>query len=625
MTVQDTDSQEDDVKAKVDANNAGSNNTMSPYRIGGPNTSLPFFAESFLGWSLCFSFLAVSGYHYGKSIVFSSGLYCRICRKARGLVRGMIGGWIDSGLALMYPASHNQHSTQLQGRSLLDTACEDEATWIPLTTHSRAELDRQSPWQRYLSLLRVFEKCYPEVLSPLMSIDNERVLAKNGCVTERTLSHMDSLISLKCNADAALIRVLRRDSICRRLASLAMRPYDPSKFATTSTASDHGMDTRDATITTLLREFPHNRLLQRLSKFWKHLLVLPSLEEAKSFYRLPISSATPVAAARNKNHANDANYPYHVSLILPAYHEKGSHLFNKLTKALKTAHDPNEVEVIIVDAGGCSDLEMLLSLAGDEQCDNDDNEYWGRISIFSFTSGGGRGPCLNFGAAVASGRILTFCHSDTTMPHHWDKKIVTTLEHDGMHDDELSRLNISRANSCAFSFGIDTSHDGLSMPFESSITMYYPPGIKAVETTANIRTHLFSLPYGDQVLSLHARVFEFIGGFPDQCLMEDYELVSVLRRRAALFVPPFDVPGGSTAREKVACVPGAPALCSPRRWQKFGVLYVTYMNSHFVNLYAGKRKMGPDDLFQLYYGRVPPKRDVTDSPWEVELATMLKG
>ena len=164
------------------------------------------------------------------------------------------------------------------------------------------------------------------------------------------------------------------------------------------------------------------------------------------------------------------------------------------------------------------------------------------------------------------------------------------------------------------------------MPFESTTSAYYPPGIKAVEITANIRSRLFALPYGDSVLSLHARIFDFLGGFPDQCLMEDYELVALLRRRAALFAPPSELlaPGSGT-KEKVAIIPGTPALCSPRRWQKLGVLYVTYANSKFVNLYAGATRMGPDDLFQLYYGREPPKRDAKASPWERRLANTLES
>ena len=129
------------------------------------------------------------------------------------VVSGLFGGLIGRRIYQYHP---------LQDSALADHG--DEATWMPLTTHSRSELERASPWERYLSLLRLFEKRHPEVLTPLS------VPTKNGYSRERALSNMDSFEELKCHANASLIHVLRTDDICRRLASLAMRPYDPSKW-----------------------------------------------------------------------------------------------------------------------------------------------------------------------------------------------------------------------------------------------------------------------------------------------------------------------------------------------------------------------------------------------------------
>jgi Glycosyl transferase family 2 len=282
---------------------------------------------------------------------------------------------------------------------------------------------------------------------------------------------------------------------------------------------------------------------------------------------------------------------YDVSIIIPAYREQGIEVKAKLDNALTSCQFPGKVEVVIVDAGKCIDLEKHVS----------DMTGWGSLKIVVFTAGGGRGPCLNFGAACANGRLYTFCHSDTTLPEHWDTKIVRAL------DDVVDGW---RANSCAFSFGIDTSPVGLNGG-------PYPPGIIAIQTTANIRTHLYSLPYGDQVLSVPSVIFEFLGGFPDQCLMEDYELVSLLRRRRTL-LSKF----GVHDKERLVIIGGAPAMCSPRRWQKFGVLYVTFMNSKFVNLYAGG--MTPNDLFTQYYGCPPPKRSNEHSPWELKLEALIQ-
>eukprot|EP01083_Nonionella_stella_P068645 182463_1 len=172
--------------------------------------------------------------------------------------------------------------------------------------------------------------------------------------------------------------------------------------------------------------------------------------------------------------------------------------------------------------------------------------------------------------------------------------------------------NQCRASACAFRFGIDTSPEGLSPTFssatsgsdsKSSSSTYVPPGIRAVETLANIRSEIYSLPYGDQVISLLKNVFDFLGGYPDQCLMEDYELVTFIRRRAA-FLPAMmedycletnceidDEQDQREAlaweREEVKIIPGRPSLCAIRRWQKFGVAYVTFMNYNFVTKYRG--------------------------------------
>jgi hypothetical protein len=51
------------------------------------------------------------------------------------------------------------------------------------------------------------------------------------------------------------------------------------------------------------------------------------------------------------------------------------------------------------------------------------------------------------------------------------------------------------------------------------------------------------------------------------------------------------------------------------------MLYVTFMNSYLVNLYASG--MGPDALFSLYYGQELPKRTSTLSPWEDVMHSLL--
>jgi hypothetical protein len=210
--------------------------------------------------------------------------------------------------------------------------------------------------------------------------------------------------------------------------------------------------------------------------------------------------------------------------------------------------------------------------------------------------GGGRGPSLNQGAQHAQGRILVFLHADTRLTTGWDVAIRNAF--DGCPH---SRTTTSAA---AFSFSIDTTSNGLQGG-------PCPPGIKAIEATANWRTQLFSLPYGDQCISIPKVYFDYLGGYPHQCLMEDYELISLLRHRRM------------ACQERLAILPLS-AYCGPRRWQALGVLYVTYTNSRCVRSYVDG-VLTPDQLYEIYYGchgtdsAVPKKK----SPWEVQLEQLL--
>ena len=72
---------------------------------------------------------------------------------------------------------------------------------------------------------------------------------------------------------------------------------------------------------------------------------------------------------------------------------------------------------------------------------------------------------------------------------------------------------------------------------------------------------------------------------------------------------------------------------SPRRWEKYGVLYTTYTNSYIIQRY-NSGSITPEELFQEYYyggsgsgsdsgsGEVekgPKRKHPTKSPWEISL------
>ncbi len=329
--------------------------------------------------------------------------------------------------------------------------------------------------------------------------------------------------------DAEWIETIQADLVARRLVSLIRIQQND--------------------IPTNLHSF-----LRQLERIWDNLLQLPSL---------PLVS-----------------YPFHISIVTSAYREDGRELVAKLQRAFEMAIDPTSIELIVIDAGNCTQLDLVATLP------------FAKVTTIK-GKGGGRGPSLNQGAAQAQGRILSFLHADTRVSKGWDMAVRNAFVDPA-------------TTACAFSFAIDTTPQGL-------LGGSFPPGIKAIEATANWRTQLFHLPYGDQCISLPKVYFEHFGGYPHQCLMEDYELVRLLRHRVV-----------DTHKERLAILP-LKAYCGPRRWQAFGVLYVTYTNSRCVNLYASE-KLTPDDLFQIYYG-VPPQSSTgnTDrkSPWEVELQQQI--
>ncbi len=122
----------------------------------------------------------------------------------------------------------------------------------------------------------------------------------------------------------------------------------------------------------------------------------------------------------------------------------------------------------------------------------------------------GRGSQMNAGAAAARGELLVFLHADT-----------------GLGPAHLEALRCAAADP-AFGAGA----------FELGLT----PGLAALRVIAwgaNLRSRLFGLPYGDQVLSLRRELFQVLGGFAHR-RPEDLDLVIRARRltRLRLLQPP---------------------------------------------------------------------------------------
>ena len=455
----------------------------------------------------------------------------------------------------------------------------------------------------------------------------------------------------------ALIELIRTNDAARRLTSLLLGEdpiYTDKVVSSTGSPSNpvisQQIKTRNNKETWLNRlsseEPGADALLRALRDSWPRLLQLPTYPSRKS-----------------------SKETSRISVIVPAFREDARILASKIRGSLEYASEPHRIEIIIVhvlEYGPSHDTESqhktekhsydnpspfaktlrkhLLSARSIEETGMSDGMAISRcpvVRVLEYSGGGGRGPCLNFGAKHATGDILAFLHGDTRLTTRgWDKALSEALR----EDDSSGR---PRTTCCAFTFAIDTSPEALAVRRKKNCLssgnrgklqscecssnnnndsdksnhcyeQYYPPGLRAIEVTTNLRCRLFSMPYGDQCLSLPKAVFHYIGGYPDQCLMEDYELIRLLRRRSVASLARSGSLGPRS--ERIELLLDHKAVCSPRRWQNYGVLFVTYTNSYCVKRYSNG-ELTPDGLFCEYYGTSePPMRSNGErSPWEAVL------
>eukprot|EP00538_Stauroneis_constricta_P004587 CAMPEP_0119551102 /NCGR_PEP_ID=MMETSP1352-20130426/4460_1 /TAXON_ID=265584 /ORGANISM="Stauroneis constricta, Strain CCMP1120" /LENGTH=471 /DNA_ID=CAMNT_0007597111 /DNA_START=87 /DNA_END=1502 /DNA_ORIENTATION=+ len=357
--------------------------------------------------------------------------------------------------------------------------------------------------------------------------------------------------------DADIIRTLQSNLEARQLASQIMLAADSCSFDT-------------STMTKSTTAISSNELKQQLQRLWPILLHL--------------------SPATLRKHANDRSYQHRISVIIPAYKETPQDIHETLSKAHDRCSDASTIQIIVVQAGGGH------SSPGDDDDDDDHlnqlqamNNSWGDLHVLHHRGGGGRGRSMNVGAEKATGEILTFLHADTILPQNWDLSIRKALLGNGSSNGSIDkRPNNGMATCCAFTQGIDISPVGLKGG-------PCPAGINpACEILGFLRCRICKLPYGDSVLSFPADLFHYMGGYPDQPLMEDFEIVSQLRKRSYLL------------DERIVILKDR-AYCSVRRWQAFGVIYTVLVNALCVHRYTSGTTA--DELFDFYYRKSTKKME----------------
>ena len=204
-----------------------------------------------------------------------------------------------------------------------------------------------------------------------------------------------------------------------------------------------------------------------------------------------------------------------ISVIVPVFREAKT--INAFLETVQAVFPAPGNEIIVVDGSPGWDTLAAVTLP----------------RVKTIRSGRGRARQMNRGAAVAKGNILLFLHADTFLPGDAPELIASLLS----GDPDLV--------GGAFSLGIDDDRIPL----------------KVIEWSANLRSRLTRVPYGDQSIFMRKTCFDRVGGFRDIPIMEDLELMTRIRKQRGQI---------HILKEK--------SVTSSRRWKKEGIAICTLRN-----------------------------------------------
>jgi rSAM/selenodomain-associated transferase 2 len=219
---------------------------------------------------------------------------------------------------------------------------------------------------------------------------------------------------------------------------------------------------------------------------------------------------------------DEAKAPVALAIVVPMLDEAAT--LPELLAHLAVWRDRG-CEIVLVDGGSRDDSVAIARAAGF------------RVMVAER----GRACQMNAGARACGGAILLFLHADTRLPAEADTKVRVALE-GGVQVPAGPSAARTRSARCAHAWGrFDVRIDGR------------PRMLRVVAALMNLRSRSSGIATGDQAVFVRRDVFEALGGFPDQPLMEDIELSRRLLRVS-----------------RPACL-RARVRTSGRRWEQRGV------------------------------------------------------
>lgn len=240
--------------------------------------------------------------------------------------------------------------------------------------------------------------------------------------------------------------------------------------------------------------------------------------------------------------------PITLSIVIPLLNEADN--LPKLMGHL--AHlNPAPYQVILVDGGSTDNSVAIAKELIEILIDSSTSVISGQVIDWQIIeSAAGRALQMNAGAELATGDVLLFLHADTQLPNHAIADITSAVR--------------------------QAAWGRFDVRLDSSAWM-----LKVVSQMINWRSRLSGIATGDQAIFIKKPLFEQLGGYPQQPLMEDIELCKRLK-----------------AIGKPACL-RSKVITSARRWQQYGTWRTIGLMWHLRFDYW--RGVSADNIKQRYY------------------------
>ncbi len=181
-----------------------------------------------------------------------------------------------------------------------------------------------------------------------------------------------------------------------------------------------------------------------------------------------------------------------VTVVIPAYNEEKA-LPNTLRELLRQCGD---YEVIVVDGGSTDRTHAVLAEFSFSEYPSPLTPHPSRLLL---TAPKGRASQMNAGAREATGDWLLFLHADTVLPAGAIQRL-----------NEMEADQTIQAGGFMHRFSV---HDWR---------------LKMISFLDNFRCIRSRIIYGDQALFVRCALFNQLGGFPNQLILEDVAFCETL-------------------------------------------------------------------------------------------------